>query len=470
MKLVNWFIKRDRDGLDVLQLLITLLIAVGGFWLNAQQKDLSLRMQREGITFAFTDQVFKYLDDLGLKKEEKKDIIIGLLEIITEANISEGEFQDNKRRMLLPLRVALITESSDMLAHLGADRSKRAWVELAERSGNVKVRATAIKALGQLGKYGVTETENNLLFCLEKIMSVSENLKNEQTRIAAIEAVNGLIDVIETDLTIFANEDTTRDHATQYADILRASLQNVYENLLQIRANLSARIDRTNRQSVSNSKFQQHKRKADSLLVRLKGIPGVVKAVEADITATETSTENREISMLINNLTSNNSEVRRSARVNLATWGNTAVVPLCEALIKKQTDHSIQLGVAYTFYLMEQPVIIEKQEYIKSFVDLIGAKDSIIRKYASEFLMKLTDPSTIKLVYNELDNIITKKANGNGVYNAVVVLGTWLRTTANKKLKSMNIDVKLRLGHLKDELELETKGWPKTIELIDEML
>ena len=61
-------------------------------------------------------------------------------------------------------------------------------------------------------------------------------------------------------------------------------------------------------------------------------------------------------------------------------------------------------------------------------MELIGDDDVLIRKYTYRSLMKLTDPGTVKLVHDGR-RIIQNRASAspNAVYNAVVVLGTWLR-------------------------------------------
>jgi hypothetical protein len=107
---------------------------------------------------------------------------------------------------------------------------------------------------------------------------------------------------------------------------------------------------------------------------------------------------------------------------------------------------------------------------VQVLVKLIGDDDQLIRKYASESLMKLTDPGTVNLVHGELRRIIQNRASvpSNAVYNAVVVLGTWLRILPSN-LQAERASINSELLALKSQLQKD-RNWSNTAALIDEML
>ena len=99
--------------------------------------------------------------------------------------------------------------------------------------------------------------------------------------------------------------------------------------------------------------------------------------------------------------------------------------PFDEFVSDKMTSR-VKLGIVFALYQAKQPFIISDPKHVQAVVDLSGDDDVLIRKYASESLIKLTDPGTVTLVHGELRRIIQNRASvsPNAVYNAVVMLGT----------------------------------------------
>ena len=68
---------------------------------------------------------------------------------------------------------------------------------------------------------------------------------------------------------------------------------------------------------------------------------------------------------------------------------------------------------------------------VRAVVALIGDDDATLRTNASEFLMKITDPATVKKTRDELMRVVRNRDETgvrlNQVYNAVAILGTWVR-------------------------------------------
>jgi HEAT repeat protein len=114
--------------------------------------------------------------------------------------------------------------------------------------------------------------------------------------------------------------------------------------------------------------------------------------------------------------------------------------------------------------------VIANPVHVKALVALIGDDDKPIRKYAAEALMKLTDTETVKLVQGELNKIIDnrKAESPDAVYNAVAVLGTWLRILPSDS-QNERIVIEKNLRDLKILLENDS-WWKNTSALIDEML
>ena len=452
---MNWnLFKKDRDLLDIFHILITLSIAVGGFFINQQQAELKQKLDRESATQTFTDKVFKQLENLNLSPTEKEAMVIDLLDIITESNISKtGELTDVERRQLMPLRIALFTDNDEILTHIGADSAKRKlWVNFAERSGNAKVKKTAIRALENLGHYGAGNTE--LFYSFRKILSLGQELNEWNGRLLALGALSSLVRNMDLE--------SARGHLQKFqTDSL--DLAGVYNFMFEESANV--KTDLSSGTLLKSDSLNLVLSEIDEATRQLGELQGISVQMDAEA---GTEQVDKLITSNIEKLTTDDSAERNSARVALAGLGENSIDALMQQLREHNGEYRIRLGVARALNLMQQPVVLQNQENIKLVVDLIGDSKAEIRKNATEFLAKLTDQGMILQVYNELKSIIRARENGNAVFNALVILETWQQ---KKAITSPTKEEVLAFMRAEREKLVEIKPtWRKTIERIDQVL
>ena len=120
-------LRQDRDFLDTLQLILTIVTGVVDVRLTFLQGELSRRIQREGITQTYAEKILSHLNDLQIDAEQRGGVVIDVLDIITEANLNVGErpYTDAERQQLIPLRLALATHDADLIAHIRRTGSTR---------------------------------------------------------------------------------------------------------------------------------------------------------------------------------------------------------------------------------------------------------------------------------------------------------------------------------------------------------
>ena len=157
------------------------------------------RIQREGITQTYAEKILSHLNDLQIDAGQRGGVVIDVLDIITEANLNVGElpYTDAERQQLIPLRLALATHDADLIAHIGADKQKlKLWTDTAIQSGNDEIKRTAIKALGQIGRYrgSIAELET-FRFCLKKIFEISDDFARTPLTQDAIEQFSIMVGV-----------------------------------------------------------------------------------------------------------------------------------------------------------------------------------------------------------------------------------------------------------------------------------
>ena len=189
--------------LNVVQVIFTLLIAVGGLYLNMKQNEMSQKIESIKATSIFAETFFKYIDKVELDQFSKKEIIVSLLAIITEASLSvTGEIPEEKKQNLLqlmPLHFALVSQNPGMLAHFGADVDKRRlWVPFALNSANMKIKITAMQALEYMGKYG---NEAALLpYAVENILLLCRKGRIRELVPSAVSSLSNLLEFVDTEV------------------------------------------------------------------------------------------------------------------------------------------------------------------------------------------------------------------------------------------------------------------------------
>ena len=501
-------LKHDRDILDVVQLVITILTAIVALRLNYLQGELSRRIQREGITQTYAEKILSNLDKLKMDPEQRGTVIIDMLDIITEANLNTGEqpYSDSERQQLIPLRLALATHDADLIAHIGTTKSKRRlWTDTAIQSGNDEIKRTAIKALAQIGRYRGREAElETFRFCVEKILEISENFARTPISEDAIQQftvmvqVAGKVPILLEDQPLKALLQRGRDalivvagsaireggEQQQLPDskptptppgskptALQGTVRDGETDGLQTVVNRISDSPLVNHKAPDASGASERFLLASVLSSAQKALKQVDDLnLKKNIDKPQSPTVN-DLSSMIAALKADDVETRRKAREELAKGGAANVPPLLAALRKEPENYRMKVGIGFTLFKMTEPVSITKSEDASLLVQLAGDNESEVRQYASEFIMRLSDAGSIKTILPELKTAIARERlaaapNGNAVYNAVVILGTWMRTLPSE-LSDEKSGITQYLSELKPQLS--NGRWDKTRALIDEL-
>ena len=131
-------------------------------------------------------------------------------------------------------------------------------------------------------------------------------------------------------------------------------------------------------------------------------------------------------------LESDDAETRRGARSTLASQLDSATTAaLLQNLKDPRGSYRARLGAAVVLKETPRSVALSSDEEVRAVVALIGDDDATLRTNASEFLMKITDPATVRKTRDELMRVVRNRdeagARPNQVYNAVAIMGTWVR-------------------------------------------
>lgn len=154
---------------------------------------------------------------------------------------------------------------------------------------------------------------------------------------------------------------------------------------------------------------------------------------------TPASQPSPEIRGAIEDLTNEDTIVRRSARATLASGSVAAVPSILEAMRQKPEDYRVQLGgsVALTEMLRRNKAdagaiakIITRPEDRGLLLEAAGSKDRTLRVYASEFLYDLADPEMSRQALG----LAAKTDDENARYNWLLVAqGGWQKLDAAQK-------------------------------------
>lgn len=458
--------------------------------LDEQGKQLENRTRQEAITQTYTDKIFAHLADLKLESADYAGMVIDLFDMITEANINAEPFKNTERQQLMPLRMALLTGNDDVLTNIGfAPDKRKLWVDFARQSRNDKVRATALRALGKIGVYARAESQvMELRSCINDILDISERFRRPTIYEDAREAVDGLTDVIVKEPILLDDNELAR----LFKEV-RLQLASTRSEML--RQTPSQPTEPVNRPpEPPRTSYNSESEQALYLPVANVGSPRVpiLLAVDAarqlrdtdatleklgklnlyDQTARPAATPlpaiDAKIDELLKKLYSANAQERSDARASLAAQGSAALKPLLNMLQMGNVDPRLKVSLAYALYQMPQPVAISDAADIQLLTNLLGDDQAEVRQYISEFLMKVSDGNTVRAFHRALLAIPHDDPNktGNAVYNALVILGTWMRVLP-PELDDVKEAIREDLAHL--EQDFSGDQWKKTRQLIYEM-
>lgn len=497
-------IKKDRDILDIAQLVVTIVTAIVAVRLNYQQGELSRRIQREGITQTYADKILGYVAKLEMAPAERDPIVIDMLDIITEANIHSGErpYTDSERQQLIPLRLALAKHDADLVAHIGTSPDKlKLWTSTAIQSGNDEVKRTALKALAQIGRYRARETElETFRFCIEKMLDISDDFARVPISEDAMQQFSIMVEVAGKVPSLLDDPALTalmqRGRAALILVAGRAIRERAAEQVKPSDPTPTPAEPKPT--ALRDTGFDENGAGMQRVVYRESG-PGFIAQVGGgrkifrlasvfsvaekalkqvdDLnlkkeTPKPLSPKANDLSATIADLKDDDVVKRRNARQVLAKAGASNVPLLLAALRAQPDNYRIKVGITFSLSKMSEPVTMTKADDASLLVKLAGDTDPEVRQYASEFLMRLSDSGSIKVCLPELRTAINRERdaaqpNGNAVYNAVVILGTWMRTLPSGLSAEKNAIAKY-LRELKPQLTQDS-NWGKTVALITEL-
>jgi len=502
-------LKNGRAILDGIQWIVTIATGVLALRLNFLQSELSRRIQREGVTQTYAEKILSNLDKLKIDAEQRGTVIIDMLDIITEANLNTGEqpFTDLERQQLIPLRLALATHDADLIAHIGTSKPKlKLWTDAAIESGNDEIKRTALRALAQIGRYRAREAElETFRFCVKKILEISENFSRTPIAEDAIKQFTVLVTatasapILLEDVALKALMQRGQDalslvvgnaikenaeqqqvqppvptpspfgpRPTALRDRVEGSKSEVFQEIAYTADSLNLPRDNTATMIESSRRMELASTMDKTVYKALQQLNDL--NLKKNVRPPSAGAKNLAASK-IEALKSDDVEVRRRAREDLAAGGADNVPLLLEALHKEPNDYRIKVGVSFTVFKINEPVSITKSEDAASLVRLIGDSEPEVRQYASEFLMRLSDLASVNAVYPELQKTIDQaqaaaQPNENAVFNAVVVLGTWMRTLPDT-LASNKQAIADYLATVASKLPKDK--WGKTLAVIKEL-
>ncbi len=499
---LNWQqnnIKKKQDALSITQQEI-----------KTKQDELALVVTTKAETEKWAERTLAYVEKLPSMPAAKKEaIVIDLLDAIALANASQQGATDQQKILHTPLWIALATGNVEALGLIGnADNRRAVWFNLATGSGDATVRKTAMEALAR-------SSASKPLEHLVEIYELSEDLNNSDILDSAIEQIGRVVRVMERDPdpARFREDDRIKPvisrlevlrtslaagaaapgadekTAAERRDALQRQAQGVERALAFLRGSDVQKV--TSARDTLNGLFNAwdaapdsevgKKALADAKAILEKLRPNthldgraVFEALDEEIQQAEPGSEQLTKVKAAFVAAVNASQVAwQSAGEQLTKVKAAFAAPatqLLDKLLTDKTSYRVRLGVASALYQAKLPVVIADQKHVQALVELIGDDDVLIRKYASESLMKLTDPGTVNLVHGELRRIIQNRASvpPNAVYNAVVVLGTWLRILPSN-LQAERASINSELLALKSQLQKD-RNWSNTAALIDEML
>ena len=144
---------------------------------------------------------------------------------------------------------------------------------------------------------------------------------------------------------------------------------------------------------------------------------------------TQSSESDAKTNQLLKKLYSDKTQERQDARTSLVSQGTVSLEPLLKMLQVGNMEPRLRISLAYALDQIPQPVVVTDEQNIRVLTNLIGDDQREVRQYVSQFLMKLSDGNTVQMLRRAILAIPHTEAakTGDAVYNAVVILGTWIR-------------------------------------------
>lgn len=398
--------------------------------ISREQNALNLRVSKEKQTTEFVTFMLDRVEKMNITDEAKKrSILISLLDLVAESRAGEtGETSgDNKEDIrLFAIRLALLSDNHDAIAHVGYDRVDE-WLPLAKKSSYPDVRVTAIRALGQLALFQdaqwssqpqgqrLQDNVNWLFRILNEIVTLARGLKSkDRVTKAAIEEIQKI------QANLVAKEDLTLTQEQYlYLDFLQDRLREV-----------------SKRQDLGTAS-----KKVDKSLEDISQIQQTAKPIEPSA-APSTSDS---VTQLLNDLESEDTPTRRGARTQLANQGQVVLADMANHLETKQGVYRAWYGVAFAMAKMET-LVVHDLELAKKLTELLSSGQGDIRKNTVNAFGRLNDAKSRLTVLTALKEKGPKRFAPDLAKNMLEVFLRWGGFDQEKEVRTAFLELFLGMA------------------------
>jgi hypothetical protein len=449
-----------------------------------QTSEIEHRKKTEELTYQVIDKFFANLKDVAQSPVEKSELVVRLLYVIAETNLSPtAKAQDWQR--VLPLRMALLIRNDELLASMDSEFNyKQFWIPIAANSADEKERHTAVKALCHIcrnlaakGKWNaVDDSFREALELCSSSGGQSEEVRNallDLSRAAGMigdkmTADNGVDEKNPPPAVVnlkkrFADL-TVRAQSSQAAVATATS-----KKIEQVTGNVGAAEKVTT--------LEQEKKKTIDVLNQ-----AILEVPKAEETAPN-------LPQLVENLKSSDKTKRGEARASLAALGPQTFKPIL-LQVREEANQSgsardfLREGVATALFLTKNTLRLDDDE-ARTVAGFLFDENAETRSSAAEFMMALNDDETIRRSYAALKEIVDRNLEQNtgppqsaadrAVFNAVTIMGTWVRVVPtavrnSKKDGPFVKEVETQLGDYKKKMTQNSVRWNKSLARINELL
>lgn len=341
--------------------------------INLLKEQLDLRAGTEKQTTAFVKLMREGVEKMAIADNDKKaSIQIALLDLIAAARAGDtGEVSEQNKEdiRLFAIRLAMLSENHDAIAHIGYDRVDE-WLPLAKKSSYPEARATAIRALGQMALFqdqasaqrGADHNEADwIFFVLEAIMDLSRGLSSQDAATAAA------IDEIAKIQSFLSRRENLNLNADQ-----QRSLDRIKEGLKAARGDAGSGSD-----PVAG--------KTKSIDAGVKTIEGLQQQVQ-DMAGPAITNETDE---LLQDLLSDKPQQRYQARAALAR--NPAFEKMADFLVENQDSYRAWIGIAVALNGVKEWQTLN-DETAETLATLLASRQQDIRQIALSAFSKVRAP------------------------------------------------------------------------------
>jgi len=456
---------RFQSWINTAQLLLSLVTAAVAIYVSVQQQRLgeaqarlSLQVETQQKTSKYADELTKYIEKMASAEEKDKRVnalMIDLVDAITSAASSQSGEIERNRLSHMPMWLALATGNDDGLRLIAGNAERQAvWLAMSLQSSDKKVRETAIEVL----RTSRVQQPAEVLKSIFELSDELDNLDLEQKALAVMQQV-------------IVRMKRRGDPALEPGD---KTLQPIVSRIGSIRTSLRGAMAASDLDLEQRTNIQAREQRFTAVLESIGIHEPTVAAVPSAGTPPQTAVNTNTNQKALEALESDDAETRRGARATLASQlDSKTTAALLKNLKDPRGSYRSRLGAAVVLKETSRSVALSSDEEVRAVVALIGDDDATLRTNASEFLMKITDPVTVRKTRDELMHVVRNRdevgARPNQVYNAAAILGTWVRVLPDS-LSSERAVIEAFLIAEKDKMLAPNSKWAKTGALIDDLI